>query len=124
MLPTAIPSLALISAYGTGGSAVSRAISRWQQSGRSPKRLAQRCAALGGQQFLVRRPDALVREALSVQHVPGRLRSLGCAQDPRALAPGGGGEPAWKRGRIADPIQLIHQVQPDALADVLGVRVA
>jgi hypothetical protein len=30
MLPTGMPSLALIWAYGTGGSSVSRVISRWQ----------------------------------------------------------------------------------------------
>jgi hypothetical protein len=33
MLPTGMPSLALIWAYGTGGSSVSRAISRWQLGG-------------------------------------------------------------------------------------------
>src|SRR5689334_5577028 len=34
MLPTAMPSLALISAYGTGGSSISRAISCWSRGGR------------------------------------------------------------------------------------------
>jgi Fe-S oxidoreductase len=48
MLPVGRPSLSLISAYGTGGSAVSTAISRWQQGGRSEtavRRAAWRSAA-------------------------------------------------------------------------------
>src|SRR5208282_2520993 len=45
-------------------------------------------------------------------------------QDPDALPPGGGGEPARKSGRIADSVQLVHQAQPDALADIVGIGAA
>ena len=53
--------------------------------------------------------------------MPGSLRSPGGAQDPAAFPPGGGGQPAGQRGRVADPVQLVHQPQPDVLADVVGV---
>ena len=46
MLPTGMPSLALISAYGTGGSWMSRAISCWSAWGQVGERLAQRRVAL------------------------------------------------------------------------------
>ena len=45
MLPAGMPSLALISVYGTGGSAVSRASSCWQPGGSCPD--ASRSAACG-----------------------------------------------------------------------------
>ena len=61
MLPTGMPSRALMSAYGRGGSAMSRANSRWPFGGQLGERLAQRGVALGGQQFL-RPPGPLVRE--------------------------------------------------------------
>jgi len=38
-----------------------------------------------------------------------------------AFAPGGGGQPAGKRGRVADIVQLIHELEPDALG-VVGVQ--
>ena len=48
MLPTGIPSLALISTYGTGGSSVRRAINCWQNGGKplsAPRSAACRSAA-------------------------------------------------------------------------------
>ncbi len=71
---------------------------------------AQRGVALGGQQFLLGCLDALIREGLIVQHVPGRARTLRRAQGPGAFPPGYGGQPAGKRGRIAEPTQLFHEV--------------
>jgi hypothetical protein len=53
MLPTGKPSLTLIWAYGTGGSAVSKASSRWQQ-GIGGERIALRCVPLGHQQLMLR----------------------------------------------------------------------
>jgi hypothetical protein len=79
--------------------------------------------ALGHQQFLLRRLAVLVRPALGVQYVPGGLGSLCRSQDPGAFAPGGCGEPARKRVRVANSVQPVQQVQPDALADVRGVGV-
>jgi hypothetical protein len=79
--------------------------------------------ALGHQQLLIRRSAVLVWQALDVQHVSGGLGSLCRVQDPDTFAPGGGGEPARKRVRVADSVQLVQQVQPDALADILGSRV-
>ncbi len=53
--------------------------------------------------------------------MPGSLLVPCCAQDPAAFPLGGGGEPAGKRGRIAQGRKLVRQPQPDALADVLGI---
>jgi hypothetical protein len=41
-------------------------------------------------------------------------------QDACAFPPSCGGQPARKRGRLADPVQLAHQLQPDALANILS----
>jgi hypothetical protein len=35
-----------------------------------------------------------------------------------------GGQPAGKRGGLADPVELAHELQPDDLADVTGVGIA
>ena len=108
MLPTGMPSLALISAYGTGGSSRSRAISCWQQGGSVRERLAQRRVPLGREQLLLRRYGLLVRDGLGVRRMPSVVRSPRRAQDTAAFAPGGGGQPAGKRGRIAQCAQLVH----------------
>src|SRR2546430_6049330 len=54
--------------------------------------------------------------------MPAGLRSLRRAPDPDAFALDGGAEPASKRGRVAEAVRLVHQVQPDGLADIVGVR--
>ena len=66
----------------------------------------------------------LAGEDLRVGHVPGRQRSPGGAQYPAAFPARRGGQPAGKRGRVAEVTQMIGQEQPDALADGLGVRAA
>src|SRR6185369_768103 len=44
--------------------------------------------------------------------------------DSAAFPSGRGRQPAWKRGRLADHAQVVHELQPDALPDVLGVDTA
>ena len=70
----------------------------------------------------------LVRDIPGVPRmpVPGKpctWRAGPGAQDPAAFPPGGG-ELAWQRGRIAEVAQLARQLEPDGLADVLGVGAA
>ena len=124
MLPTAIPSLSLISAYGTGGSSISKRINCWPDSGRScnaSHSAAWRSAASSSCSAV---PACSIREGLDVHYVPARQGSPRRASDAEAFSPGHGGQPARKRGRIPDLVQVVHQLQPDALADVLGVGVA
>ena len=120
MLPTGIASVALISAYGTGGSAVSMATSRWH-SVEMGVRLAQRRMALGREHFLLGEVDLLIRDFLGVERVDGCVRSACRAHETPALPPGGGSEPSGQRGQLANLAQLIHQLQPDGLAHVVGV---
>jgi hypothetical protein len=63
--------------------------------------------ALGGEQALVGQAGPLVGQALHVQRVHGCARSLRRAQHAQAFPPGGSGQPAGQRGRIADPVQLV-----------------
>ena len=85
------------------------------------ERLAQRRVAFGLQQFLLRQPGLLVRDHHGVRHMLGGARSPRRAQDPDAFPPGRGGQPAGKRGRVADLVQPAHELQPDGLLHVLGV---
>jgi hypothetical protein len=85
------------------------------------ERLAQCRVALRSEQLVFGRPRLLGREVLGVKRADGRVRSAGRAQDPLALPAGCGGEPSGQRGRLADLVQLVHQAQPDALADILRV---
>ena len=62
--------------------------------GQGQERLAQGRVALGHEQLLLGRPGLLGREDLGVQPVPGREWFPGGAQDPEALSPGCGGQPA------------------------------
>ena len=101
----------------------SMAISRWQQEGRclsASRSAALRSAASSSCSAITARSSGML---LGVQHVPGCLRSAR-AQTPGAFSPGRGGEPAGKRSRIAECVKPFHQVQPHALADVVGVGVA
>ena len=79
---------------------------------------------LGREQVLIGRPGLLVGHGLGVERVPGRVRPAGRADQARALPAGGGGEPSGQRGWLADRAQVVHQAQPDALADVVGVGAA
>jgi len=79
MLPIGMPNLALISAYGTGGSWASKVTSR-----QVAECVAQRGVMLGLKQFLVGRLEPLVRDALDFGRIPGRVRSLRWAQNPAA----------------------------------------
>ena len=51
----------------------------------------------------------------------GVAGSAGGTQDAAAFAPGGGGQPAGKRSRVAQAVQLIHELEPDVLGGVFGV---
>ena len=123
MLPTGIPSLALISAYGRGGSWSSRPISRWPPDGRS--RNASRSAAF--------------RSAASSSCSAAPAWSSGRVSASSAH-PVASGLPArrtrWHSRRVVVASQpgsaagscrlprCPYQVQPDGLADVLGVSAA
>src|ERR1700733_7230181 len=65
----------------------------------------------------------MVRESLGVQPIPHGQRTSR-PQDPRAFPPGGGGQPARQRGRVAQAPELSGQVDPDRRADVFGVSTA
>jgi hypothetical protein len=93
MLPTGMFSLALIVAYGTGGSWMSRVISCWQQGGQAGECLAQRRVALGGEQLLLDRLGLMVRDGLGVWRMTGSVCSASRALDPCAFAAGRGGQP-------------------------------
>jgi hypothetical protein len=60
---------------------------------------------------------------VSASGARGVVRSARRTQDTAAFAPGGGGQPAGKRGRITQGAQPVHQHQPDALSGILGVGV-
>jgi len=94
MLPAGRPSPALIWAYDRGR-VLGEQGNQLLAAGRQVReRLAQGRVALGHEQLLLGRPGLLVREDLGVQPVPGREWFPGRAQDPEALSPGCGGQPA------------------------------
>jgi hypothetical protein len=93
MLPTGMFSLALIVAYGTGGSWMSRVISCWQQGGQAGECLAQRRVALRGEQLLLDRLGLMARDGLGVWRMTGSVCSARRALDPCAFAAGRGGQP-------------------------------
>ena len=91
MLPTEMPSLALISAYGIGGSAVEQSEQSLGVGGQARERLAQRGVALRHQQFMVRRWSLLIGDIL-VKHLPlGGLPARNVLE-PEALPTGNGDE--------------------------------
>jgi hypothetical protein len=85
------------------------------------ERLAQRNMPLGGQQVLFGDLGMVVADILSVQRQDGGLWTMCRAQYSGAFEPGGGSQPPRQGVRIAEVVQLFHQVQPDALACVLGL---
>ena len=120
MLPTGMPSLALISAYGT------RVVDEQGEQllaarGQLPERLAKGSVPFGREQVLLGCLGVIVGDGLGGQRMPGAAGSPGRAQDAAAFAPGGGRQPAGKRGWVADLVQLIQKLEPDVLGDVLGV---
>src|SRR5580700_2279184 len=92
--------------------------------GQMGERLTQRRMTLGREHFLLGRIGPLIRHVLSVERVDGCVRAVCRAHEAPALPPGGGGEPPGQRGWLADLAQVVHQVQPDVLAHVVGVGVA
>jgi hypothetical protein len=86
--------------------------------------LAQRSVPFSCQQFLLRHSALLVRDPPEVRHAPAGVRSWRCVPGPDAFPPGGGSQPVGQRGRIADPVRLARQLQPDVLVNVAGVGVA
>jgi hypothetical protein len=75
----------------------------------------------GLQQFLIGCCGALIGEEFGVQQVLGRVLPGRGPCFPVAFAPGGGCQPAGKRAWVPEGVQVSHQVEPDVLADVLGV---
>lgn len=124
MLSTGMPSVTLISAYGTGGCAMSKASSCWQDGGQVAERRAQRRVALGHKQFLFGCPDLPGRDVPGMQGLPASVRSVRGAPDTPAFLLIAGGEPAGDRGRIADCRKLVHELLPDSLPDVGSVGAA
>ena len=124
MLPTGMPSSALISAYGTGGSWISMAISRWQPGGRRMN--ASRSAALRSA-----KSSSCVRPSQPVHPGPSRHlpRTWHCPVPARC--PASDRIPAgwwWPASQEARPDRGFCQAAPaaaaDALADVIGVGAA
>ena len=66
-------------------------------------------------------PPKVNRQATGGQRMTGVAGSASGTQDAAAFAPGGGGQPAGKRGRVADVVQLIHELEPGVLGGVFGV---
>src|SRR5215469_5291752 len=62
-----------------------------------------------------------VGDVAGVHHTLDGVFPAGRAHESVALPLSRGGQPAGKGGRIADPVQLFHQPQPDVLADVAGL---
>ena len=75
MLPTGMPSLALISAYGTGGSWMSRAIKPPVAGGQVGECLAQRHVALRHEHLLLDHLSLIVWDGLGIQRIPGSVWS-------------------------------------------------
>src|SRR5215472_10958400 len=111
-----MPSVALISASGTGGSWMSMAIARRQLR----ERLAQRRVQLGREQLPLR---GLGLPARGVRGLPGTGLAVRGAPDPVAFAVGGGGEPACQRGWVAERVELAGELPPYGLADGAGIGV-
>ena len=82
-----------------------------------------RCVALGDDQLMLGDPGLLARGVLGGQHIAGSMRFPRCSQGLAAFVPGGG-EPAMRRGQVADSVKLVHELQPDGLADIAGVGAA
>ena len=88
MLPTGMPSSALILAYATGGSWISAcAISRWQSGGQAHERLAQRCVTLRQKQLMVRRPRPRSSLRTVLRHLPGEPGTVRSPRGAQHLRP-------------------------------------
>jgi hypothetical protein len=68
-------------------------------AGKTGERVAQRGVPVSCLRLLVGYWRLLVGDALSVQHVPGGLRSARCAQGAGAFGAGRGGQPVSRRNR-------------------------
>ena len=103
MLPTGMPSLAPISAYGMGGSSGRAWQSAADRLGAGPSE--PRAAPHGARPPAVpARPSWSVPQGRSrCPARPGRLWLPACAQDSGALTLGRRGQPARKRSRISGP---------------------
>ena len=112
-----MPSLALISAYGTGGSSTSRAISRWQPGGRRAN--ASRSAAWRSavEQLLLGRPGLIVWDGLGVRRWSAAAMLVRSAQDRRI--PAGWW---WRASREARPDRGSCPAGPRAAARRSGRR--
>src|SRR5215472_11343491 len=86
--------------------------------------LAQRRMALGREQSMLGRLSACVRDVIGIERAGGGVPCACRADRALALAAGGSSDPPGQRGRLTDLVQVVHQAQPDALADVVGVSPA
>ena len=99
-------------------------MSCWRDGDRQVNASRSAALAFRRQQLLLGRPNLLVGDIL-IQQLPGRrLRSAGRTHNLVAFPSGRGGQPARKPGRLADRAHVVHELQPGALPDVLGVGVA
>src|SRR4029077_15523923 len=113
------------------GSSMSSASSRRQYGGKSAKasRNAAWCSASSSSCSSSCSATAVLASGCSCQYVSPAAR--GCravrkasAHSREVVVPasrGDGGQPARKRGWVADSVELVYQLQSDSLADVLGV---
>ncbi len=89
--------------------------------GQVGERLAQGGVTLGQEHLLLGHHGLRICHVRHVGHQFGDLPRPGRAQAPEAFPPGRGDQPAGQRGRVAEAAQVVDQVQPHRLHDVLGV---
>jgi len=102
---------------GTGG----RGTAGPAAGGQPGKCVAQNGLLLGHEQFLLDGGGLGVRDAFGDQDPLASTPRVRGVDHASALAPRGGGQPARERSRFAQVVQMGHQLEPDDLADILGV---
>ena len=121
MLSTGMPSLALISRKGTGGSSSRRAINCWQHGGKpmSASRSAACRSAASSSSSAVATCSSEVFSAFGtcLTWCGPRAARRTRAHSRRAVVASQPGSAAGSRTLF----QMVNQIQPDVLADVLGV---
>jgi hypothetical protein len=89
--------------------------------GQVGERLTQGGVTLGREHLLFSHHGLRIGQVRHVGHQFGRQLRTGLAQAPEAFPPGRGDQPAGQRVRVAEAAEVVDQVQPHRLHDVLGV---
>ena len=124
MLPAGMPSWALIWAYDRGWSPVSRAISCWQQRGRrvnASRSAASRSAASSSCSAVGVCASGMLSASSTYPAACGsRAARRARAHSRRVVVASQPGQ----RGRLAEFAQVVEELEPDCLADVVGIGAA